>query len=93
MTPEIVGQKDNYGAVVVLGLTEFIADIRKAGDKGATDAMIRLGYDTNIAYGTTAYDVSLLQQAFSDHWQNVNRGAIMAFSRTGAVNAPTLMPK
>lgn len=41
MTPEIVGQKDNYGAVVVLGLTEFIADIRKAGDKGATDAMIR----------------------------------------------------
>lgn len=54
---------------------------------GATDAMIRLGFDTNIAYGTTAYDVSLLQQAFADHWQNVNRGAVTAFSRTGASNA------
>ena len=51
---------------------------------GATDAMIRLGFDTNIAYGTTSHDVSLLQQAFADHWQNVNRGAITAFSRTGA---------
>jgi monoamine oxidase len=54
---------------------------------GATDAMIRLGYDTNIAYGTTAHDVSLLMQAFSDHWQAVNRGAIMGFSRTGVANA------
>lgn len=55
---------------------------------GATDAMIRLGFDTNIAYGTTAHDVSLLQQAFADHWQNVNRGAVTAFSRTGAANLP-----
>jgi monoamine oxidase len=55
--------------------------------KGATDAMIRLGFDSNIAYGTTSHDVSLLQQAFSDYWQNVNRGAIMGFSRTGAANA------
>jgi len=55
---------------------------------GANDAMIRLGFDTNIAYGTTAYDVSLLQQAFADHWQSVNRGAITAFSRTGMSNAP-----
>ena len=54
--------------------------------KGATDAMIRMGFDTNIAYGTTAHDVSLLQQAFADHWQNVNRGALMAFSRNGASN-------
>ena len=53
---------------------------------GADDAMIRLGFDTNIAYGTTAHDVSLLQQAFSDNWQNVNRGAVTAFSRTGAAN-------
>lgn len=53
---------------------------------GATDAMIKLGYDTNIAYGTTAHDVSLLQQAFADHWQNVNRGAIAAFTRTGMSN-------
>ena len=56
--------------------------------QGATDAQIRLGYDTNIAYGTTARDVSLLQQASADHWQAVNRGAVAAFSRTGAVNAP-----
>ena len=54
--------------------------------KGANDAMIRLGYESNIAYGTTSHDVSLLQQAFSDYWQNVNRGAIMGFSRTGAQN-------
>ncbi len=54
---------------------------------GANDAMIRLGYDTNIAYGTTAHDVSLLMQAYSDHWQAVNRGTLMGFSRTGAANA------
>lgn len=54
---------------------------------GANDAMIRLGFDTNIAYGTTAHDVSLLMQAFSDHWQAVNRGTLMGFSRTGAASA------
>lgn len=40
-TPEIIGQQDNYGAIVVLGLNEFIADIRKARDKGAADALIK----------------------------------------------------
>lgn len=59
---------------------------------GANDAMIRLGYDTNIAYGTTAHDVSLLMQAFSDHWQAVNRGTLMGFSRTGAANAAGSAP-
>ena len=54
--------------------------------KGASDAMIRLGYDTNISYGTTSHDVSLLQQAFSNHWQNVNRGAVMGFARNGAAS-------
>jgi len=39
--PEIIGQKDNYGAVQVIGLTEFISDIRKAVEKGAADAKIR----------------------------------------------------
>lgn len=39
--PEIIGQKDNYGAVIVVGLNEFITDIRKAADKGATDALIK----------------------------------------------------
>lgn len=60
--------------------------------KGATDEMIRLGFDTNIAYGTTAHDVSLLQQAFADYWQNVNRGAIGAFTRTGASNQAPAAP-
>lgn len=39
--PNIIGQEDNYGAVLVLGLNEFIADIRKARDKGAVDSMIK----------------------------------------------------
>jgi len=52
--------------------------------KGASEEMIRLGFESNIAYGTTSYDVSLLQQAFSDYWQNVNRGALFGLSRTGA---------
>lgn len=55
---------------------------------GATNEMVDLGYNTNIAYGTTAYDASLLQQAFADYWQKVNRGAIAAFSRTGAAIMP-----
>ena len=38
---EIIGQKDNFGAVEVIGLTEFIRDIRKSVDKGAADAKIR----------------------------------------------------
>lgn len=39
--PEIIGQQDNFGAVQVIGLTEFIRDIRAASDKGATDALIK----------------------------------------------------
>jgi hypothetical protein len=39
--PEIIGQQDNFGAVQVLGLNEFIADIRKARDKGAADSLIK----------------------------------------------------
>jgi hypothetical protein len=38
---EIIGQQDNFGAVQVLGLTEFIKDIRSAADKQAADALIR----------------------------------------------------
>lgn len=38
---EIIGQKDNFGAVQVQGLTQFISDLRKARDKGAADALIR----------------------------------------------------
>jgi hypothetical protein len=38
---KIVGQKDNFGKVEVIGLTAFIKDIRQAGDKGATDALIK----------------------------------------------------
>lgn len=54
---------------------------------GASEEAIRLGYETNIAYGTTSHDVSLLQQAFADHWQTVNRNALGAFSRSGAAQA------
>jgi monoamine oxidase len=59
---------------------------------GATNEMIDLGYNTNISYGATAYDASVLQQAFADHWQKVNRGAIAAFSRTGATIMPIAGP-
>lgn len=38
---EIIGQQDNYGAVQVVGLTEFIKDIRQANNKGLVDAKIR----------------------------------------------------
>ncbi|MCS6946583.1 MAG: FAD-dependent oxidoreductase, partial [Steroidobacteraceae bacterium] len=58
---------------------------------GATEEMIRLGYDTNIAYGNTARDVSLLTLMFAEYWQQVNRGALGAFSRAGeapGANAP-----
>lgn len=40
-TPEIIGQQDNFGAVQIVGLTEFIKDLQKARDKGAADALIR----------------------------------------------------
>jgi monoamine oxidase len=49
--------------------------------RGATDEQIQLGLDTNIAYGTTSHDVSLLMQAFADYWQQVNRGAVVGLSR------------
>jgi hypothetical protein len=38
---EIIGQKDNFGAVQVQGLSEFIKDIKKARDKGAANVLIR----------------------------------------------------
>lgn len=53
---------------------------------GATDAMIRLGFDTNISYGTSAYDVSLLTMAFADYWREVNRAKAIADSKTSAAN-------
>ena len=43
--------------------------------QGASDGAIQLGYDTNISYGTTAHDVSLLMQASVDHWQQINSAA------------------
>jgi len=38
---KIIGQQDNFGAVQVQGLSEFIKDIKKARDKGAADALIK----------------------------------------------------
>ena len=53
---------------------------------GATDAMIRLGFDTNISYGTTAYNVSLLTMAFADYWREVNRAKGIADSKSSSAN-------
>ena len=39
--PQIIGQQDNFGAVQVQGLTQFIKDIRAASDKKAADVLIR----------------------------------------------------
>ena len=66
--------------------------------KGASDAQIHLGYDTNISYGTTARDVSVLQQAFADHWQAVNRGAspanlLIGVFKDGNQNLPIAMAR
>lgn len=52
-----------------ISVYEFLAS------NGASDAAIQLAYDTNISYGTTAHDVSLLMQAAVAQWQIVNRGA------------------
>ncbi|HPF26768.1 MAG TPA: NAD(P)/FAD-dependent oxidoreductase [Steroidobacteraceae bacterium] len=64
-----------------ISIHDFLANL------GASEAAIRLGFDTNIAYGTTSRDVSLLMQAFADHWQQVNRSALGAFSRSGSAAA------
>lgn len=58
--------------------------------QGATDDQIRLGFDTNIAYGNTSRDVSLLTVMFAEYWQQVNRGALSAFSRSAG--APGVAP-
>ena len=64
--------------------------------QGANDAQIKLGYDSNIAYGITSRDVSLLTVMFAEYWQQVNRGALSAFSRSaggpGAPGAPPAGP-
>lgn len=52
-----------------ISVYEFLAS------NGASDAAIQLAYDTNISYGTTAHDVSLLMHAAVAQWQIVNRGA------------------
>lgn len=60
---------------------------------GASDAQIKLGYDANIAYGITSRDVSLLTVMFAEYWQQVNRGALSAFSRSaGGPSAPGAPP-
>ena len=67
--------------------------------RGATDAQIALGYETNIPYGVTAHDVSLLQLAFVDHWSNINRrtaGAndrFIGMFRGGNQNLPRAMAR
>jgi len=40
---------------------------------GATDAIIELAYNTNIIFGTSAHDVSLLQLLGNDFWMKLQR--------------------
>ena len=50
--------------------------------RGATPAAIRLGYETNMPYGTeSSHDVSILQLAFVDHWQRINQRQLGAGER------------
>lgn len=50
--------------------------------RGASEAAIRLGYDTNMPYGTeSSHDVSVLQLAFVDHWQRINQRQLSAGER------------
>jgi monoamine oxidase len=63
-----------------ISVREFLAS------RGATEAMIRLGFDINLSYGTTAYDVSLLTMAFAEYWREVNRQKGIADARSGSGN-------
>jgi monoamine oxidase len=50
--------------------------------QGASERAIELGYETNMPYGTeSAHDVSVLQLAFVDHWQSINRRGAAAGDR------------
>ncbi len=40
--------------------------------QGASDAAIQLAFDTNISYGTTSHDVSLLMQVGVAQWRNAS---------------------
>lgn len=42
-------------------------------ERGASEAAIRLAYDTNTSYGTSARDVSALQLMFIDAWTGMQR--------------------
>lgn len=46
--------------------------------QGASDAAIQLAFDTNISYGTTSHDVSLLMQVGVAQWAAVNAAAAVA---------------
>lgn len=68
--------------------------------QGASDRAIALGYETNMPYGTeSAHDVSVLQLAFVDHWQSMNRGGagagerFVGVFRGGNQNLPIAMAK
>jgi monoamine oxidase len=41
--------------------------------QGASDAVIELAYNTNIIFGTSAHDVSLLQMLGNDFWMKLQR--------------------
>lgn len=63
---------------------------------GASDAAIQLGFDTNISYGTTAHDASLLMLASVEQWQRVNANAgarFIAAFRGGNQRLPEAMAR
>ncbi|MSR00202.1 MAG: FAD-dependent oxidoreductase [Gammaproteobacteria bacterium] len=72
-----------------ISMHEFLAS------KGATDAMIHLGFNTNLSYGTHSYDVSFLQMAFTEYWQAVNRSEksklLVGVFKDGNQNLPIAM--
>lgn len=51
--------------------------------RGATDAAIRLAFDTNISYGTTSHDMSLLMQVAVVQWLLRNVAATRGASLPG----------
>lgn len=51
--------------------------------QGASDAAIQLAFDTNISYGTTSHDVSLLMQVAVAQWMLMNAVAARGASTPG----------
>lgn len=58
---------DPAHAALDVSMHEFLRSL------GASPAAIELAYDTNVSYGTSAWDVSALQMMFIDAWSRGQR--------------------